>query len=156
MRAKRCAHVPLPPDIAHMVIDSDMLAVRDGLHYLLSSELMSGLTKDSLSTAEVVLAEVLNNIVEHAYALFPGKIAVSLSFRDDRLQCDISDAGLPMPAAGPPAGILHETLEGTDLPEGGFGWFLIRSLSRDLSYRRQGSTNLLSFSLSANDPPEIA
>ena len=143
-----------PPDTAHLIIDSDMMAVRDGLQNLLSSHLMSGLTKDSLSTAEVVLAEVLNNIVEHAYADFPGKIAVALSRRDNRLQFDISDVGLPMPGAEPPPGILKQTQDFADQPEGGFGWFLIRSLSQNLSYRRQDNANLLSFSLNADDRSE--
>ena len=154
MRANRCAAVAPPHDTAHMIIDSEMLAVRDGLQNLLASDLMSGLTKDSLSTAEVVLAEVLNNIVEHAYALFPGKIVVSISRRDNRLQCDISDVGLPMPDAEPPPGILKDVQNTADLPEGGFGWFLIRSLSQNLSYRRRVNANLLSFSLSADDRSE--
>ncbi len=140
--------------MAHMIIGSDMVAVRDGLQNLLASDLMAGLTKDSLSTAEVVLAEVLNNIVEHAYANFPGKIEVSLSRRDNHLQCDISDVGLPMPGAEPPAGLLKEAWDMADLPEGGFGWFLIRSLTQNLSYRRQNNANLLSFRLNADDRPE--
>ena len=31
------------------------------------------------------------------------------------------------------------------LPEGGFGWALIRDMTRDLTYRRQGRMNRLSF-----------
>ena len=32
-----------------------------------------------------------------------------------------------------------------DLPEGGFGWFLIRSLTRDLTYLREDGYNMLCF-----------
>ena len=38
-----------------------------------------------------------------------------------------------------------EALGEQDLPEGGFGWFLIRELTHDLTYRRDGSRNHLSF-----------
>lgn len=34
-----------------------------------------------------------------------------------------------------------------DLPEGGFGWFLIRDLTQNLSYVRDGATNRLDFVL---------
>ena len=34
-----------------------------------------------------------------------------------------------------------------DLPEGGFGWFLIRSLTENLTYRRIDARNHLSFQL---------
>ena len=63
----------------------------------------------------------------------------------DQLRFHIKDKGLPMPGAEPPVG--HPPYVGSldDLPEGGFGWFLIRTLSRDLEYRRVGELNLLSF-----------
>jgi serine/threonine-protein kinase RsbW len=32
-----------------------------------------------------------------------------------------------------------------DQPEGGFGWFLIRSLARELEYRRTDGENVLTF-----------
>lgn len=32
-----------------------------------------------------------------------------------------------------------------DIPEGGYGWFLIRSLTKDLAYHRINGTNHLSF-----------
>jgi serine/threonine-protein kinase RsbW len=52
-----------------------------------------------------------------------------------------------MPKDGLPEGRLVTLAETATLPEGGFGWFLIRTLSRDLDYRREGGRNLLSFRL---------
>jgi serine/threonine-protein kinase RsbW len=34
-----------------------------------------------------------------------------------------------------------------DLPEGGFGWFLIRELTKDLQYVRHEDQNRLTFSI---------
>ena len=34
-----------------------------------------------------------------------------------------------------------------DLPEGGFGWGMIRDLTDDLSYRRDGARNELRFTV---------
>ena len=153
MRAERQTGTAFPVDpatTARIVIDSDMMAVRDGLHSLFSCELLVGLTEESRGTAEIVLAEALNNVVEHAYARYPGKIEVVMRRCDPELLFDISDDGLPMPGAEPPLGHLREVLEIDDLPEGGFGWFLIRSLAHGLAYRRLDDRNLLSFCVPAD------
>lgn len=142
-----------PATTARIVINSDMMAVRDGLHHLFTCDLLAGLTEESRGTAEIVLAEALNNVVEHAYARYPGKIEVVMRRRDPELLFDIRDDGLPMPGAEPPLGHLREVLEIDDLPEGGFGWFLIRSLAHGLAYRRLNDRNLLSFCVPADYRP---
>ena len=51
-----------------------------------------------------------------------------------------------MPGLTLPEGTLAEIgSEVEDLPEGGFGWFLIRTLTNDLSYLRLQEQNILSF-----------
>lgn len=127
-----------------IVIPSDPLAVREGLKALLDAFPLLGLPEDDRGTAEIVLAEVLNNIVEHAYAQHSGEIELTLTQNATGLDCRIVDQGLPMPDAQPPAGVLGNI---DDLPEGGFGWHLIRTLSRDLAYQRVDGCNLLSFRL---------
>ena len=45
-----------------------------------------------------------------------------------------------MPNGQPPFGFAPDvTVALDDLPEGGFGWFLIKDLARDVSYERQGN-----------------
>ena len=153
MLAERQTVSALSPDPAtteKIVIDSTVMAVRDGLRHLFNCQLLIGLTEESRGTAEIVLAEALNNVVEHAYARYSGRIAVLVQRRHPDLQFEISDDGLPMPGAEPPLGHLRELLEINDLPEGGFGWFLIRRLSHSLTYRRIKDRNLLSFCVIAN------
>ena len=57
-----------------------------------------------------------------------------------------------MPGGRPPAGRLPDGADCAlvDLPEGGFGWHLIRTLTRDLAYVRSGGCNRLSFLLPRN------
>lgn len=134
-----------PPDRARIVIDATMLDVREGLRGLMTCPLVRDLSEDCLGTTELVLAEALNNVVEHAYARYPGQIEVEVQRDPDQLRFHIRDQGLPMPGATPPSGRLPEAVDFDDLPEGGFGWFLIRSLAQDLAYRRDGERNHLSF-----------
>lgn len=97
------------------------------------------------STVEIAVAEALNNVVEHAYHR-RHEAGFSLVVRPfgDTLFIEIRDKGHPMPdnrvpdTPPPQPGDNRATL-----PEGGFGWHLIRSLADTLSYRREGEENCL-------------
>ena len=128
-----------------------MLDVREGLRDLMRCPLVQDLSPDCLGTTELVLAEALNNVVEHAYARYPGQIEVKVRRGHNQLHFHIADKGLPMPGAEPPVGHLPEVGAFEDLPEGGFGWLLIRSLSQNLAYRREGERNLLTFGVSVKN-----
>ena len=104
-------------------------------------------TRDDLM---VVLAEVMNNIVLHAYGGGTGWIEVSVRRVTDRLEVETRDAGRPLPPVLLQGGTLPPEVEvPDDLPEGGFGWFLIHSLVNDMIYERAEGENRLSFSLAA-------
>ncbi len=97
--------------------------------------------------AELVVAEVLNNVVEHAQAGRPdGVVTLATWPAEGGLCCEVRDDGRPMPDNTLPEGVLADITGAVeDLPEGGFGWFMIRSLTRDLAYAREGTWNRLSF-----------
>ena len=136
------------PEHARFVIPSDPLAVRQALGALFDRLMAGSITEEARVTAQIVLAEALNNIVEHAYAQSKGDIEVSIEICPGGLTCRIMDAGLPMPGGELPAGQLATLAPEDDLPEGGYGWYLIRTLSQDLNYRREGERNLLTFRIS--------
>lgn len=95
--------------------------------------------------AELVLAEVLNNIAEHAYcADAPGWIGLALRLQPGGVEVCVCDRGIPMPQNRPPEIALPDP---AGLPEGGFGWFLIHELSQELVYRHEGGLNRLTFRL---------
>lgn len=134
--------------IAHLTIAADPMSVRRGLQCLFSVAPLLCLTDDSRGTAEIVMAEALNNIVEHAYAGGAGDIEISVELDGNDLACHFADTGAPMPDNQLPIGAAHN-LE-NDLPEGGFGWFLIRSLTQDLHYFRHQNQNNLRFRMLAD------
>lgn len=129
-----------PPDTVRFILPSDLDSIRDGLKGLFALDLLAPLTEDSRGAVQIVLAEVLNNVVEHAYAEFSGKIEIWVTLRDGYLFIRIMDDGLPMPGGDLPGGKMGRT---DDLPEGGFGWYLIRNLSHELTYQRDGKRNIL-------------
>ncbi len=135
-----------PTREARIRLQADSRSVRDGLHQAFSLPPLSLLMAEDRSTAEIVLAEVLNNVVEHAYAQGSGLILLTLSLGDGLLHCQVEDEGAAMPGGQAPAG---QPPDPSDLSEGGFGWHLIRTLCRTLRYERADGLNRLSFSLPA-------
>jgi serine/threonine-protein kinase RsbW len=144
----------LRPDSLRLVLQADPDAVRAGLKRILALPPLSGLPPNGRSTAELVLAEVLNNVVEHAYASadHSGSITITLSAGAAGVDCLIVDQGLAMPGGVLPQGRLPGGPDTAlqDLPEGGFGWHLIRTLTLDLTYVRNGGDNRLSLTLPHN------
>lgn len=108
------------------------------------------------SDAELVIAEVLNNVEEHGYQGNLGMpVQVMTRLLDDVVIFETSDIGLPMPGLSVPLINRPETdVPQEALPEGGFGWYLIHSLAPNPIYRRRGNTNVLTFFLPFQ--PEMA
>ncbi|MCR9124827.1 MAG: ATP-binding protein [Rhodobacteraceae bacterium] len=118
---------------------------------------MSGVLTDAEAciALEIAVSEALNNIVEHAYAgRPPGVISISLLHTAPDLVVDILDGGAAFPGGVLPEGRpvdvsgAHETL-----PEGGFGWHLIRSLTAHLEYTRTDNRNHLRLSFDFTSHP---
>ena len=132
-----------------MIFPSDPLAVRSALGGVLQGLSYLDLSPDLRGTLELVLAEALNNVVEHAHG-GRGDGAIEMRVAHDAargaatLMCELIDDGAPMPGDGLPSPPVPEA---ADLPEGGFGWLLIRELARDVDYARQGERNRLRFRL---------
>ncbi|MGP3696863.1 ATP-binding protein [Rhodobacter sp. NSM] len=131
--------------VARFLLASNPLAVREALASIRRSAPVCLLPDEDADAAEVVLAEVLNNCVEHAYAGARGEIEVSLELVRRWLFFEVSDLGRPMPGR---CLVVHGDVRshaGVALPEGGFGWSMIRALAQDFSYRREGGRNRLMF-----------
>ena len=147
----------LPPFMVS--IKGEELAVRDALGQFLSALQPLSLSVEEAGTVELVLAEVLNNIVEHAYpeADTAGFITIACAHRQDGLHLQITDEGKPMPDGIAPLGQRASLdVELDDLPEGGFGWFLIQDLAKDVLYQRIGTENQLTMRLAVAVQPTAA
>jgi len=129
------------------LVDGKPEGVRDALADIMMSVESCGTWQELIHTTEVVLAEVLNNIVEHAYSgRTDGWIKIEIVCNPADLRLRVSDGGIEMPGLEMPEGThpdLDVPLQG--LPEGGFGWLLIRTLTSDLSYTRQDDRNITTF-----------
>ena len=141
----------------HLVlsIDSSSVAVRSALVRLRSALAELNLATDAVGSIELVLAEVLNNIGEHAYrGMDGGMIELTVWNDGDVLLFRTRDTGIPMPNGKVPAGRAAALDCPTEeIPEGGYGWHLIRQLTADLQYARIDNSNELTFRMQRDARP---
>ena len=105
------------------------------------------LPQDVVSNIEIVLSEVINNINEHAYlGSLDGPVELHAALDGRDVLFLVVDSGVEMPDGKiPPCKRADVTGPRAQLPEGGFGWCLIRDLAHDLNYFREEGENRISF-----------
>ncbi|SLN68468.1 Blue-light-activated histidine kinase 2 [Aquimixticola soesokkakensis] len=162
MRPERVQETPSSPahkieghgrNEVRLILPATPTAVRRALGSLRAGLCAQDLDAEELGTIELVLAEVLNNVVEHAYENSGrGTIEVRVNTGDRGLYFTVQDEGKPMPENMPPLGSqVPQDCDIADLPEGGFGWFLIRELVKDLFYLRVDEVNKVTFRLAVGN-----
>lgn len=131
-------------------LDASLTAISENAKPLLEELFRAGIAMpETVAQTEIVLIEVLNNIVEHGYSGRSGNIDVTWHLTDTEIQFETCDRGDPMPGLEPPSpDCPPNDVPLDDLPEGGFGWFMIRNLVKELTYQRCGNVNTLRFSIS--------
>ncbi len=107
-----------------------------------------GARRGAAGRLRILLAEILNNTSEHAFApeagpAIEGRVTLTIRMEDGHLALRITDTGATMPGGCAPGRPAPMDLTGPDLPEGGFGWGLIHDLSCDIAYARAGPLNIL-------------
>lgn len=130
-------------------VGATLFDVRDAMKTLKAALLEAEIAQLDISCVEIVVAEILNNIVKHAQRdMEEGWFEIQCSFVASGLHFTCRDNGAPMPGGTPPGGPLPNVDQPKDdLPEGGWGWSLVRTLSTNLSYVRVQNINLVSFNL---------
>lgn len=125
-----------PEDVRQLLAAFDGFLLRAHIH------------REQAENLRIVAAEALNNVAEHAYAgRNSGKVGFLCAVGEAGVICRISDRGGPLDQL--PEGLAPD-LSGS-LPEGGFGWFLIRQLATHIRYQRKGARNLLSFAIKQDE-----
>ncbi len=127
-------------------------AVRDGLATCMHKLGPLNLGPEKLSVVEIVMAETLNNIVEHAFCgqSVPRLVRLSCTHDGSFLSLAFKDSGSALPDHTLPRPKQFEAFDDLqNLPEGGFGWGLIHDLTDDVSYKRVGRFNSLTLKIEA-------
>ncbi len=132
-----------------IVFPGDQMALRQALKEAMTFLRGLPISQDACGLVEIILAEAINNVIEHAYADdCHGIVEFRIEYHGEKLRILILDDGLPMPGGVVPSGPAP-SLAGPrdDLPEGGFGWHMIQELTQELHYMRIGNRNRLELSI---------
>ena len=111
------------------------------------------LLQDDLCNLEIMLAEALNNIVEHSNAPEGALIDLNVEVGQRRAICWIRDFGMPCDVLTKPiAAARPESAKIALLPEGGFGVALIQSIASEIEYLpvERGNFVMLTMPLTTN------
>ena len=125
--------------------ESGDLATREVLTLLMQRLAALDIDEDDQANAELILAEALNNVSEHAYRGGSGPVELVVDISRAGVACLVCDQGQAMPYGRVPDPALPVIDPPDIMPEGGFGWHIIRCLSTDLHYLRSDGWNRLSF-----------
>lgn len=128
----------------HRVLSAEPQIVRATLAEV-RRRFLSEIGPEAMGRLELVLAEVMNNVAEHAaQSQVPPVIHLCIVTQEHSLACALSDDGAHLPADCLLPRGLPPLVDG-ELPEGGFGWYLVQDLTQELCYYREDRRNFLAF-----------
>jgi serine/threonine-protein kinase RsbW len=148
--------------VLRLRLKAEGAAVRTALIAVDTALAEAGVADDLRCRTQIALAEACNNIVRHAYGAGPPvdepDITLHIAMDAGGLQVTLRDRGGPMPAGGLPGPDLPpiDPDNPLALPEGGFGWPILRGMARALSHSRHNGRNVLRFRLPTAERPQTA
>ena len=122
-----------------------MSAAKELGRYCLAQSPSSPAQRATAEQIELCVAEVLTNVVKYAFAeIVNQRIELRCDHGASELVIEIIDNGIELPASLLNAKAREFDFDNiNELPEGGFGWFLIRSQMDEVGYSRQSGVNHL-------------
>lgn len=94
------------------------------------------------NTVDLAVEEMVTNVIRHAYEGSGGTVDVAVHLDDGLLRVCLADRGKPFdPTTDAPAPDFDSPL--SERRVGGLGVALVRSLARELRYRREGDRNIV-------------
>lgn len=118
-----------PQRVARLVLDAAGFLGRHGIE------------GRPLFTAQLVLEEIVNNVVQHAFAgVASRELRVTATVDPDGVSLTVEDDGRPFdPLVDAPPADTESPLE--ERPVGGLGLHLVKQFATRLTYERVGETN---------------
>lgn len=132
-----------PSRTLRLACRANLTEVRGTLQHIHDFLTVQDLPCETVDDLDLVLSEAMSNIVRHGAMGGDGRIDCHLVIRDTSVECRLSDTGVAFDPSG--AGLTAP--DPMAFSEGGYGWFLIRSLTHHITYARDGACNVLCFSI---------
>lgn len=103
-----------------------------------------GVDTEKIMDVQIVLAEALNNIIEHGFEIDDaGALDIKINVSGTDVFIELTDNGKAFRPPNVTALPEYDTTQTETLPEGGFGWFLIQNLTSGFHWHRVEHKNRL-------------
>jgi serine/threonine-protein kinase RsbW len=103
-----------------------------------------GVSHEKITDVQIVMAEALNNVIEHGFASDnSGHIGIDIEVANGSIVAEISDNGKEFTPPEANQTPLQDNDDFDHLPEGGFGWILIREITTSYTFHRIANENRL-------------
>lgn len=103
-----------------------------------------GVPQNKITNIQIVVAEALNNIIEHGFSIENfGTIDIQIEVDDDSTVVELMDNGKKFTPPNISKTPLIDSTDFENLPEGGFGWFLITEITSSFELQRHLNMNKL-------------
>ncbi|WP_193222005.1 ATP-binding protein [Amylibacter sp. SFDW26] len=97
-----------------------------------------------ITDVQIVLAEALNNVIEHGFEHEnTGELEIKIEVSEVQIIAHICDNGLAFTPPDNSQTPLQVDDDLKTLPEGGFGWFLIKEVTSHFEFHRCANKNQL-------------
>ncbi len=126
-----------------IAINPDLAEIREVRAWLEERLTARALQEDLIADMALVTEEVLANVIDYNAPGQGAKIEVELRLSPQRLELVFLDSGIPF---NPLEEIANPDLsaDAEEREAGGFGFFLVRELTDQVAYQREGGRNRLS------------
>ena len=135
----------VPRQVLALTCNSTLMDVRTSMIRVERFMKALGASAELTDDLNLVLSEAMTNIARYAYPHGDGLIECFIHKSPDTVECILSDQGKGFD----PSKFVPHLPDPALAPEGGFGLFLIGSLTRELKYYRNNGVNTLRFVLPA-------
>ena len=121
--------------------EAQIAVIPDMIAFVADHAAAWGLHPQRLMQLELAAEEALVNICSYAYEVPPGELTLRIQPGSSRFVVDIVDEGVPFD----PLDVAEPDLRASvaDRAIGGLGILLVRRVMDEVSYRRDGSQNIL-------------
>lgn len=104
----------------------------------------TGIPHGKIIDVQIVIAEALNNVIEHGFPFErSGHVSIDIDVKNNVIVAKICDNGKEFTPPETKETPLQGEVDLEDLPEGGFGWLLIREITTSFTFRRVAHENRL-------------
>ncbi|MCF8118795.1 MAG: ATP-binding protein [Deltaproteobacteria bacterium] len=125
-----------------ITLTAELSRLADLIAFVRQAAQSAGFVPDRIREIELATEEALVNIFQYAYPDVMGKVRIDCRMvNDSRLAVAIADYGIPFNSLDFPDPDVGAGLE--DRHTGGLGVFLMKKLTDDRQYRREGNQNIL-------------